>query len=522
MNNNWGYVMKTLTLSISTALIITASTSVLAAKDLTIYVAPKNTPANEYATTLAQTDGSTVERKIHKAFIAASSHLTSCGSCTVSIKLAHGEYEGKAKAGLWIFPDTIAPKANLKILGGWNDNFSERDPFVTQTILKVSPNRSSNVLTFEGKKHALKTLVLSGLTIDTTPSNSYDRKTNSMTKFGSSTFDQLAFGYLTTEKLTIADNTFVAAAEGVGGPLIRVAGSNPELILENNIFFNNIHTWVVASPSSNKMLKKYHVKGNSFILNWPYNPDRTTSNPGTLEIGNKYSAEHIVIEDNLFAYNYGGAIFPQWDDTKGPKISINNNLFYGNGMMFGTNDLSSGAVVGKFAGSGTHSVFSAEDLEDDFNWDVSGNVSFDPDLGLGVPKTKSITGTGERSEAQAEYGEETQEDAPLEEDAVVAEETSSEDEGLSELEGLMAGLEEGADSEDVTEDSIVDDSSVEEEEDDNSVISGLDLALSLDTGGDGYSISGYAPKVNLKDGLPFPKNPEAQNYGASSLRVKKY
>lgn len=487
------------------------------AQNLEIYVAPKGSVAYENA---VQLDNGPVERRIHKAFNSASQHLNSCSNCSVTIRLAGGEYSGKANIGTWSFPETKAGSSHLLILGGWNEDFSKRSPFQTPTVLKVNPNRSDVVFSFEGRKHAFKQIVLSGLVVDTSPSNAYDAKTNSLMKSGSSTFGQLKFGYINTDSLIITDNVFMSASSGgVGGPIVKPFGSNGEVIVENNVFFNNVIPWKVASGSYSNPPKVYVVRGNTFALNWPYNADVTTSNPGALEIGNNRATDQLNIEKNIFAYNYGGAIFPQWDDTRGPKMAIKDNLFYGNGGMFGASEAGSGAIVGKFAGAATHSIFTMEDIEDDFSWSVSGNVSFDPELRIGIPKTIGMTSVGDRSEGRA---------AGVDADSALkntkAESTESDLDDLSaELSELDALLSEG--------DIVADEAGAD------SVSSNLDMDLDLDLdieldfddyADDGIGLAGsdlknYAPKVSFDDGaIPMPLNPDASAYGASPNRVKQY
>lgn len=505
--------MKSLSVLSLSAITILSANPALAA-NLEIYVAPKGSAAYETAQVKAEAENTSAQRKIHKAFMEASAHLQSCGSCSVTIKISHGNYVGKAKVGQWVFPDTVAPNADLKILGGYDDTFETRQPFSEPTILQVNENRANSVIKFEGKKHALKSLVISGLTIDTTPSNRYDSQTNSLRKGSSSSFPQISVGYLTTSKLVIADNVFMSAPNSVGGPLIRAASDTSDIIVENNIFFNNVYTWGVSSGASNKMPRNYVVRGNSFILNWPYNPDQTTSNPGTLEIGNNYAAQHVIIDKNLFAYNYGGAIHPQWDDTRGPKISITDNLFFGNGALFSDGDTDTGVVVGKFAGSATHSIFTAEDLEDDFSWTVSGNVSFDPELEIQVPETKSIQGVGQRSEDKTDDVTEDSEDAQADESV---EELGEVSDGLAELESLVDGLD--------MEDADV--ASEETDEDVSDPMDDIDLDFSFESPSEddpgSSNIGSYAPKMTYVPGnLPFPNNSEAKAYGASPERVGKY
>lgn len=483
-----------------------------------VLVAPRDSAASETAAALA--DGSTVfaERKIHSAFGRAQELLAGCGDCTVHVKIAGGSYEGKARTGQWTFPEVQAPGATLRILGGYADDFSSRDPFADPTMLQVNQNRSDAVLRFEGKKHALRELVVSGLTIDTSPSNSYGMEENSLHKGGSSSFPMLAFGYLTTERLVISDNLFMNAPNGVGGPLIRAMSPQAEVRVENNVFLNNVHTWVVGSGGGKHIPGRYAIVGNSFVLNWPSNPDKTTSNPGTVEIGNNSSAAHVEIRGNLFAYNAGGAVHPQWDDTRGPKISFVDNLFYKNGVLFDASSPASGAVVGKFNNSATHGVFDMIDVEDDFSWEARGNVSIDPGLAIVVPQLKAVTyeGQGRRgTPSRADGGDDGAAEAPAD-PALDGDPASAE---VDELERMMAELEAlsdegeaGADEEvDVTEEAEVEEPTLSE--------SAFDFEEYADEGATGN----FAPYLELTPGeLPFPTNAEARGYGASPDRVRQY
>lgn len=354
------------------------------AGDLTVLVGPKGSPAFKAAEAAA--DGASVfaERKLHKAFDRAAQHLAGCGDCTVNIKVAGGTYEGKGRTGQWSFPDVQAPKATLRILGGYDETFAKRAPFSQPSLLLAAEGRSAPLLTFEGKKHALHELYLSGFVFDVAPGNKYDAKTNSLLRGSSCTFEILRFGYLSTDKLVVADNIFMNAAQRGAEPLIRAASPQTQIIVRNNFIMNNTLAWIVKSANGRDKPAKYIVAGNSFIMNWPYNPDPSTAQPAALEIGNKYTAGEVIIEDNLFAHNVGGAIMPGYDDAVGPKLTIQRNLFYGNGVLFGPTSTETGAVVGKFNKAATHSLYSTEDLEDDFSWTVKDNVSFDPKVPIAL------------------------------------------------------------------------------------------------------------------------------------------
>lgn len=265
------------------------------AADIDIFVGPKGSAAYDTAKVRADKTTTFAAKSLTKAFKTAVQQVTACGTCTVNIKIAAGDYFGKAKTGHWVFPDVVAPTVRVRILGGYDDSFTTRAPFQNQSRLITAQDRSRPVIQFAGRKHALKGLYLSGLTFDVAPGNKYDSRNNSLLKGTSSLYPILAFGYLTTDSLVIADNIFLNGAHTVAQPLIRAMSNDAEILVRNNLILNTVMAWRVNSPSGKLMLKRYGFENNSFILNWPYNPDPGTSNPGTLEIGNKYAASLVDI-----------------------------------------------------------------------------------------------------------------------------------------------------------------------------------------------------------------------------------
>ena len=478
-----------------------------------VLVAPKDSAAYEAAQKKANGKSVFAERKIHKAFAKAGEIISSCGTCEVNVKLATGNYVGKGSTGSWEFPEVIAPNVVLRILGGYDDNFGKRAPFDSPTMLRSSKMRSSPVLHFLGKKHALKELVISGLTIDVSPGNRYDKKTNTLSKGTSSSWVMLALGYLTTNKLEISDNVLMNAANGAAAPLIRAASANTEIHVRNNFILNNILTWRVNSPSGAYMPSRYVFENNSFIMGWPYNPDRGTSNPGTLEIGGKYSAAKVEIKNNLFAYNVGGAIFPQWDDSKGPPISIRDNLFFDNGALFSAPKPAGGAVVGKFGGSAGHSAYDMDEIEEDFSWDVSGNVSFDPEIDLPVLKMQAVSYGGEKT---VEENSSAADVAPA---ASVAEEKNLDEMSLEDFMNEPSADSAGGTTEETEEESA----SSKVAEYDYNLEDFSTGSFEMDEFAVDGSIKNYAPLMPYNpQKLPFAKNQKAAAYGVSRQKVKQY
>lgn len=368
------------------------------AQDLTILVAEKDTPALANAEKLA--DGSAVfaERKLHKALSQAAELLKANPKATVNVKLAHGEYAGKGGKDGFVFEEVIAPEGTLRLLGGYDDDFKTRAPFDTPSILRVG----AIALQFEGKKHALKELYISGLMTDVADTNAYDAKSNSLLIGSSSTNAIVTFGYLETQRLVIADCLFMNSSKHAASPMIRAMTPDAEVVIRNNFILNNRHAWVATSASFKHLPKQYVFEGNSFIMNWPYNPDPTTGNPAALEIGNKYTAAKIVIKDNLFAHNFGGAIYFTQDEKNGAPAEIHSNLFFDNGYLFGLDDPKMGAVVGKFGAFMSNkipwNVLDIETVEDDYEWSAKGNVVMDPK----VPVTLAKPGVADSGSIEAE------------------------------------------------------------------------------------------------------------------------
>lgn len=486
------------------------------AADITILVGPNKSAAYDFAK--SQADNATVfaEKTVSNAFKTAGQQIAACGACTVTIKIAAGDYYGKAKTGHWMFPDVVAPDVRVRILGGYDESFASRAPFDAQSRLVTADDRSRPVIQFEGRKHALKELYLSGLTFDVAPGNNYDNRNNSLLKGTSSLYPILAFGYLTTDKLVIADNTFLNGAHTVAQPLIRPMSDDAEILIRNNVIMNTVMAWRVNAPSMRTMLKRYGFENNSFILNWPYNPDPGTSNPGTLEIGGKGSAKLVDIRKNLFAYNAGGAIHAQWDDVKGPPVAINENLFWGNGSLFAVEDPDMAAVVGKFNGSARYLTLTADDAED-FEWDVNGNVSFDPKLHVQI---KPFLAAGAKKAVMA-AGAQAEDSAAAQPAATSAADGAPADPAMAELAALL-GEEAMTDAAPPLEEAAGPTEApmpTESEPEAYATDEYAELGFGDETN---TKIQNYATRLYIDGRVPFPTNPDAVGFGATPDLVEAF
>ena len=342
-----------------------------------ILVAPKDSPAYAFAQTKADGVNIFAERRLHRALTHAAELLES-GEHTVKILVAQGAYTGKTNRGVWVVPLIANPEATLHIIGGYNDDFSGRQPFALLTELKTIYGRDGAVLQFT-KKSSLKELVISGLLFDAAPSNKYDQRTNSILKGQSRSYPLLSFSMLKTDHLVVADNIFMNGAHGAFDPYIQ--SSNAVVDIQNNVFLNNIKPLKLGAPVA---VQAINLRHNTFFLNWPFNPDNTSSNVSAVELYHSGGARQVNIEGNLFAYNPGGAMQHDWPEDRMPDLMLKNNLFYSNAALFGDGAAQAGVIAGKFGTNPTYLILDLETVEDDFDYDVTGNIDLDPQIPIAM------------------------------------------------------------------------------------------------------------------------------------------
>lgn len=345
------------------------------ADNFIIYVAPRDTPA--YATAQSKEDGQYqfAERTLHRALTRAAELLNQPGEHRVIVAVAAGSYNGKAKQGVWMIPQISNPEGSLQIVGGYTEDFTGRQPFGNLTALVTREGRNGAFLQLAKRTH-LKQLVISGFLFDAAPSNAYDTKTNSIKKGQSRSYPMISLSQLKTGHLIIDSNIFINGAHGTVDPFINPVGQ-AVVDITNNFFINNIKTMKPATSSSGAVI---NIKNNSFIMNWPFNPDPTSSNVSALELYHSGGAGKVNIEQNLFAYNPGGAMQHDWPEDRMPEMAINNNLFYMNAGLFGDGDEEGGVIAGKLGHNPQYLILDLMTLEDDFDYEVNGNVSMDPQI----------------------------------------------------------------------------------------------------------------------------------------------
>ena len=353
-----------------------------------IYVAPRGTPAAEAATAKANDTTVFAETRVHSAMTKAA-ELLQAGPHTVNILVAPGVYTGKLKAGVWKLPVINNPEASLRLVGGFNDQFTGRQPFGQLSRLVTVEGRDGAIFQV-APKSALKELVISGFVLDAEPSNNYDQKTNSILKGTSRSYPLMTFSLLKTDHLVVDSNIFLNGAHGAFDPYISPLSANTVIDISNNFFLNNIKTMKPAATTGRGVaVKEIILRNNSFLLSWPFNPDSTSSNVSAIELYHKDGCQKLTIEGNIFAYNPGGAMQHDWPDDRMPEMAIKNNLFYMNSALFAEGDAENGVIAGKFGTNPKYLLLDLETIEEDLDYDVSGNVSMDPKISIAMADLKA-------------------------------------------------------------------------------------------------------------------------------------
>lgn len=377
--------------SLVAAALLTSLSGAAHAAVYELYVAKRDSDAHKAAE--AKADGTTkiwfpkLARAIEKA-----TELVNGTDNTVKIMVAQGQ-----EGGLFGFGNGLnGAKATLHIMGGYCPDWSKRDPFGCPSEIISDDGRPDGFFNFGGNKTMFKELVLSGFVLDAAPSNKYDAKTNSLLKGTSRTIPLIQLKQVVVDHLVISDMVFLNGAHRAFEVYHSAMSKETTVDIVNNFFLNNvIPTKFFPALYKGNTTKQINFKNNSVIMNWPYNPDPTSSNVGALELYHKDCCSELVIENNLFAYNPGGAMQHDWPENRMPKLKINNNLFYLNATLFGDARPEAGVFTGKFGPSPKYKVVAVSpELQDDFKYEMKNNVVMDPKVPVALVDLQAADSSG--------------------------------------------------------------------------------------------------------------------------------
>ena len=308
---------------------------------------------------VAAASGAKWVKSLTKGFKKAATDLNAGGDVAVIIKVAAGDYDGDLHSGAYTIPKFLNPAGDLLIQGGYDNSFKTRAPFTSSSNIITIKDRSAPIWKI-ARNSKLKSFIVDGLIFDSGESNNYDAKSNSLKIGGSSTHVFIAFNYLETNELAFENCVFMNSASRVMEPLIRAATPAAEIRYHNCMFINNRIPLKLDSARFRNKPARIAVDHCSFLINWAYNPDPNTGSPCALEIGPADAAGEVLLTNNLFYCNFGGAILAL--NLQMPALTINNNNFIGNGLLHGESDPDAVAMI--VSAGGRKQPLVVDDIED--------------------------------------------------------------------------------------------------------------------------------------------------------------
>ncbi|MHC4392421.1 MAG: right-handed parallel beta-helix repeat-containing protein, partial [Planctomycetota bacterium] len=252
------------------------------------------------------------------------------------VRVAAGTYVGKGKSG-------VMPKvevSNVTIEGGWNADFSERDPFKHLTIITAPADRQGaggTVFHIEPKDKPAGNCTLDGFCIDRGPGNYY----SGAAEYGPNKpieghADTTCWGYQALNKKKSGSDTTVIVIGRGGGFTVRnmVLINNPwwgiyvkgggegECRIENNLVLGAQSRGIEAITGGGWGKPQWIIRNNTILRVATFGTDGRGLSVDPRKGYGSYSIEH-----NVIAFCYEGGMTTKFEPG-GEGLEINNNLFY--------------------------------------------------------------------------------------------------------------------------------------------------------------------------------------------------
>ncbi len=254
-----------------------------------------------------------------------------------TIHVAAGVYHGKGNSGHWVIN-----KDNLTLLGGYDDQFSVRDPFKNRTLLEfdgspenktMRPAGSEIKATENASRKPLNGIVFDGFWLDGGSRNKYrEDQDNPSMKLDSSPGDFLLHVKVAKGSRCVVKNcTFINPGKSAALMIQGEGGS--EFDCQNNVFVNGVYHHMIVGRlgAKNDIRMKATIKNNSFLFAW-----HVSANGEGVVV---YPFTDIDFNNNVFAFGESTAIvndrYEELIDNRGNKtkgvnktVKIDDNLFF--------------------------------------------------------------------------------------------------------------------------------------------------------------------------------------------------
>lgn len=301
------------------------------------------------------------------------------------INIAEGVYVGRDETGSDSIPVAV------KIIGGWSDDFSKRDPWgahktvfagvnaiggSTQYRLILSPSKCAE-------------LGVDGVIFDNGPRNNYlgdkeliiSRQANAGKNLNATPESGAIKLELPRSCSATIQNNVVMNTAPTGGAIAAYGHQGGKIVIRNNLVINNTGEGIFAMSKwkSNKELPQFTIENNTILFSWKHDPIATYGG-NALKLDQELE---LVASNNVFAFgDYGGV-----DNIKVAKgITLKDNLFTGN-RLYDYREFNTSVKVSEF-----------EDEADQLK-DSTGNVSAEVKVPVGEAFAKLYAGRKEISRA---------------------------------------------------------------------------------------------------------------------------
>ncbi len=224
-----------------------------------------------------------------------------------SIHVAEGEYFGKLKMGIWRIDTSF-----ISLIGGYDADFKERDPWKHPTVLSCPPpdfKGSRGGYTVDGDVDDHTGAIVDGFVFDKKPNNFYVADGDC----DASRSDNKEHIWLNKPGCVIRNCVFV---NGAGGAL-RI--SNGQTI-ENNIFIN--HWGRALKVSKGHTAFPITIRNNTMLFAWDLKPGFGRGRTG--ELIWLETDVRAVIDNNIIAFSDNDGIKLALDPA---EVVLTNNAF---------------------------------------------------------------------------------------------------------------------------------------------------------------------------------------------------
>jgi len=220
-----------------------------------------------------------------------------------TIHVAEGEYFGKLKSGHW----TIKI-AYLSLLGGYDQQFQQRDPWKHPSRLGYSPGASEGssgaYLVGEGDHTGL---IFDGFVLDGRDVNRLDSSGNLASRFPESELIRLGSPDLTVRNCVLLNSAGAA-----------LVAWGDHLLIENNLILNcNYYSIELSSAPKQPAI----IRNNTVLFTWHADRAQDPSSAGTALFA--HGMTRFELNNNIFGYADGQSALAY----EHKRIKILNNVF---------------------------------------------------------------------------------------------------------------------------------------------------------------------------------------------------